>query len=1069
MDIVIYFFDSIFSSKNFTKDQKYIDTEKFIKSNSKEFYVKDLFDSKNQLISIEEYKTFISKNKSYKKDLYISAFSKLYQYKDKEKYLYALYDFKYVEKKRNISKSFDKFMIVLFYDVDFISKKKDHTDIKLKINEVWNQEQLKFIQEPLKDMSLLGIPGGGKTRTIIGKIDYCIKNNTITLDGFIVLTHTNNTLNDFLDNFDKRYDERVRTVHSMAGYVLSIFNTNTKKTTQSVDTCVYKATQLIENVDLKKYKFFKNVTLIIVDESQDISKTQYNFIKKISKKLDCALILVGDGNQEIYGFQNASSEFLLNHSENKIELVKNYRSTPEIVNILNLASPIKRENNIEAIKKSEGSIPRLIIDNLKNCLISILEIIENKNQNETIAILGPTKKSRIIGNSYANFGLNTISNFLVSNKIDVNICYDDSEKIELSQKKKLLIKKGGVNILTIHGSKGLEFDTVILINYHFTSFTRNPTMKEYEQLKKLWYVALSRAKKNLIIYALTDKAIWPNHQLYENLMQSNIKSIIYPELIFKENNSSFFSWTGLISDKTIIEEERLSKLQDSIKLEYKFDKNFNIYPFEKYYSKKENENISNYLIFQDNNKLSKLFINDFNYTDDPIEYDEYQALYGIWAEETFYYGYRNDKFPKLIELENMVNYFIQFPSYLHFELTMIVKKLNKYILSLDDINEYNEFFVLSNEFKYFINTIDMNKHPFIFCHIENNDQYFDINYLKNKINDYNSRLKQLTTKDIFDICLFHYQYKNEKKILLQYDFTDHVNKLKNYDKNIREYASKLEDGYIFQYKKSLKILPITGVIDAYNPILNKLIEIKFSKEREPKFIHMFQLLGYNEMINRNSDMYILNLYHLVSHKIESDYDRFYFYYKLSKYTNTFFNKCCWLYDLETTGAITNTSLPKITQIHIQELTKDIVPISTLVKIGNLVYDESTIEKITGINRFMCNKFGEDIELVISKIEKLISRCDDTCRFIAHNGNKFDHVIIRSLINKSLEFNTLDSLSIFPLFIDDEIKSKKLVDLYKLVFKKDFELDAHQADNDVIMMKRIFLKLGFDSKKICELN
>jgi hypothetical protein len=36
----------------------------------------------------------------------------------------------------------------------------------------YNEEQLDFIQSKLNDCCLLGIPGGGKTASIIGKIIY---------------------------------------------------------------------------------------------------------------------------------------------------------------------------------------------------------------------------------------------------------------------------------------------------------------------------------------------------------------------------------------------------------------------------------------------------------------------------------------------------------------------------------------------------------------------------------------------------------------------------------------------------------------------------------------------------------------------------------------------------------------------------------------------------------------------------------------------------------------------------------------------------------------------------------
>lgn len=53
----------------------------------------------------------------------------------------------------------------------------------------------------------------------------------------------------------------------------------------------------------------------------------------------------------------------------------------------------------------------------------------------------------------------------------------------------------GLNLLTIHSSKGMEFETVILIDFHFALMNRRPSKSEYEEIhKNLFYVAITRAK-----------------------------------------------------------------------------------------------------------------------------------------------------------------------------------------------------------------------------------------------------------------------------------------------------------------------------------------------------------------------------------------------------------------------------------------------------------------------------------------------------------------------------------------------------------------------------------------------
>ena len=65
------------------------------------------------------------------------------------------------------------------------------------------------------------------------------------------------------------------------------------------------------------------------------------------------------------------------------------------------------------------------------------------------------------------------------------------------------IRPGHVNVLTIHGSKGLEFKAVIILDFKFKGMNKVPTVEQYEAFKYMWFVALSRAKTHLCIYNLS--------------------------------------------------------------------------------------------------------------------------------------------------------------------------------------------------------------------------------------------------------------------------------------------------------------------------------------------------------------------------------------------------------------------------------------------------------------------------------------------------------------------------------------------------------------------------------------
>jgi DNA helicase-2/ATP-dependent DNA helicase PcrA len=57
----------------------------------------------------------------------------------------------------------------------------------------------------------------------------------------------------------------------------------------------------------------------------------------------------------------------------------------------------------------------------------------------------------------------------------------------------------GVRILTMHGAKGLEFETVFIpgLNENSIPYRKAVMVQEIEEERRLLYVALTRAKKNL--------------------------------------------------------------------------------------------------------------------------------------------------------------------------------------------------------------------------------------------------------------------------------------------------------------------------------------------------------------------------------------------------------------------------------------------------------------------------------------------------------------------------------------------------------------------------------------------
>ncbi|MGG0756458.1 ATP-dependent helicase [Brevibacillus laterosporus] len=92
-----------------------------------------------------------------------------------------------------------------------------------------------------------------------------------------------------------------------------------------------------------------------------------------------------------------------------------------------------------------------------------------------------------------------------------------------------------VQLLTVHGSKGLEFDTVILIGMNQGTFPSKKT-EDIEEERRLMYVAVTRAKRRLILTRPREIAL-------------------YGKKTFQPNLSQFILETGILTLEKEVEEE----------------------------------------------------------------------------------------------------------------------------------------------------------------------------------------------------------------------------------------------------------------------------------------------------------------------------------------------------------------------------------------------------------------------------------------------------------------------------------------------------------------------------------
>lgn len=253
------------------------------------------------------------------------------------------------------------------------------------------------------------------------------------------------------------------------------------------------------DIDLK-YKY------IIVDEYQDISQNRLDLLNKIVKANNARLMVVGDDFQTIFSFAGSKTthfqDFLLNKDVEIIKIVKTYRNSQEIIDIA--GSFVMKDTGLirkKLISNKHIKNPVKIYgykDNFSEKFKQIVdEIIENNGFDQSILVLGRYKTDI--------YKLKDTSFIVREGKIIYKRC-----------------KKLKIDFLTIHSSKGLGYDNVILINMEcgikgFPSTLENDRYTEKilgykidaKEERRLLYVAMTRTKNRF--YIITKKKYESNY------------------------------------------------------------------------------------------------------------------------------------------------------------------------------------------------------------------------------------------------------------------------------------------------------------------------------------------------------------------------------------------------------------------------------------------------------------------------------------------------------------------------------------------------------------------------------
>ena len=254
----------------------------------------------------------------------------------------------------------------------------------------------------------------------------------------------------------KRYEEKKRELNAI-----------------DYDDMVGLAIELLEGDRSVRAAVLDRYRYVFVDEFQDVSDDNVRLLGLIMPDRGGNLFAVGDDWQSIYGFRNARVEYIVRMKRyfpgaEVRRLTVNYRSRREIVSLSRRfirRNRFRTRKGLTAQRGRGGRVARLVVPGIEEEAAAIRGIVEGKRDGATLAVL---------------FRNNWQCRYL-------------KERLGPAADAE------GVSVMTMHASKGLEFDSVVVAGIS-DGVIPDPE-SGIEEERRLLYVACTRAREELVIIA----------------------------------------------------------------------------------------------------------------------------------------------------------------------------------------------------------------------------------------------------------------------------------------------------------------------------------------------------------------------------------------------------------------------------------------------------------------------------------------------------------------------------------------------------------------------------------------
>lgn len=279
-----------------------------------------------------------------------------------------------------------------------------------------NDAQYAVVEDSAQRILVAAGPGSGKTRVLVHKMASLLLLEDVKAEQLLVLTFSRvaaqefrNRLRELVPGMGKRVD--IFTYHGYAFRLLGRIG-DVRLTDNVLETAT--AAILNEEVPLDRVG---GKTVIMLDEFQDVSKKEWEFLQAVISKAgdegasdrtgDPRIIAAGDDDQCIYEFRGASLEYmrqLIDDGAKAHYFVKNYRAARNLVAFSNAflaylpQDRLKGGHVLESVQDEPGDL-RLVRYQQGFVLDSLVDAVAARAHPGTVAVL--TSRNEESANVYA--------------------------------------------------------------------------------------------------------------------------------------------------------------------------------------------------------------------------------------------------------------------------------------------------------------------------------------------------------------------------------------------------------------------------------------------------------------------------------------------------------------------------------------------------------------------------------------------------------------------------------------------------------------------------------------------